>query len=209
MPIPNIKNNSSENFSNIGHQYGYSMELNPRNEEMLKVKDEQIKMLNRKLKTYQKLNEDQSQQINAHDNLIIDYNSLNKNYLELENELNLIRAENMRLKDAVANKNIIISEYVKGFEASSNKFQIFNDKNSNLKLKNDEYENKLKMLPSLLKKSNDLNNKLSNYENKIDEMKEEHIKKEELFKVKYDNKERNQNITIKHYEYEIDELNYY
>ena len=32
----------------------------------------------------------------------------------------------MRLKDAVANKNIIISEYVKGFEASSNKFQIFN-----------------------------------------------------------------------------------
>jgi len=206
MPIPNIKNNSSENFSNIGHQYGYSMELNPRNEEMLKVKDEQIKMLNRKLKTYQKLNEDQSQQINAHDNLIIDYNSLNKNYLELENELNLIRAENMRLKDAVANKNIIISEYVKGFEASSNKFQIFNDKNSNLKLKNDEYENKLKMLPSLLKKSNDLNNKLSNYENKIDEMKEEHIKKEELFKVKYDNKERNQNITIKHYEYEIDQI---
>ena len=206
MPIPNIKNNSSENFSNIGHQYGYSMELNPRNEEMLKVKDEQIKMLNRKLKTYQKLNEDQSQQINAHDNLIIDYNSLNKNYLELESELNAIRAENMRLKEAVANKNIIISEYVKGFEASSNKFQIFNDKNSNLKLKNDEYENKLKMLPSLLKKSNDLNNKLSNYENKIDEMKEEHIKKEELFKVKYDNKERNQNITIKHYEYEIDQI---
>ena len=206
MPIPNMRNNSSVNFSNIGHQYGYSMELNPRNEEMLKVKDEQIKMLNRKLKTYQKLNEDQSQQINAHDNLIIDYNSLNKNYLELESELNAIRAENMRLKEAVANKNIIISEYVKGFEASSNKFQIFNDKNSNLKLKNDEYENKLKMLPSLLKKSNDLNNKLSNYENKIDEMKEEHIKKEELFKVKYDNKERNQNITIKHYEYEIDEL---
>ena len=55
MPIPNMKNNSSVNFSNIGHQYGYSMELNPRNEEMLKAKDEQIKMLNRKLKTYQKL----------------------------------------------------------------------------------------------------------------------------------------------------------
>ena len=55
MPIPNMRNNSSVNFSNIGHQYGYSMELNPRNEEMLKVKDEQIKMLNRKLKTYQKL----------------------------------------------------------------------------------------------------------------------------------------------------------
>ena len=206
MPIPNIKNNSSENFSNIGHQYGYSMELNPRNEEMLKVKDEQIKMLNRKLKTYQKLNEDQSQQINAQDNLVIDYNSLNKNYLELEGELNCLRAENLRLKDSVAKKNIIISEYVKGFEDSSNKFQIFNDKNSNLKLKNDEYESKLKMLPSLLQKSNELNSKLSNYENKIDEMKEEHIKKEELFKFKYDNNERNQNITIKQYEYEIDEL---
>ena len=206
MPIPIAKNNSSMNFSNIGHQYGYSMELNPRNEEMLKIKDEKIKMLNRKLKSYQKVNEDQSQQINAQDNLVIDYNSLNKNYLELEGELNCLRAENLRLKDSVAKKNIIISEYVKGFEDSSNKFQIFNDKNSNLKLKNDEYESKLKMLPSLLQKSNELNSKLSNYENKIDEMKEEHIKKEELFKVKYDNKERNQNITIKHYEYEIDEL---
>ena len=206
MPIPIAKNNSSMNFSNIGHQYGYSMELNPRNEEMLKIKDEKIKMLNRKLKSYQKVNEDQSQQINAQDNLVIDYNSLNKNYLELEGELNCLRAENLRLKDSVAKKNIIISEYVKGFEDSSNKFQIFNDKNSNLKLKNDEYESKLKMLPSLLQKSNELNSKLSNYENKIDEMKEEHIKKEELFKVKYDNKERNQNITIKHYEYEIDQI---
>ena len=206
MPIPIAKNNSSMNFSNIGHQYGYSMELNPRNEEMLKIKDEKIKMLNRKLKSYQKVNEDQSQQINAQDNLVIDYNSLNKNYLELEGELNCLRAENLRLKDSVAKKNIIISEYVKGFEDSSNKFQIFNDKNSNLKLKNDEYESKLKMLPSLLQKSNELNSKLSNYENKIDEMKEEHIKKEELFKFKYDNNERNQNITIKQYEYEIDEL---
>ncbi len=206
MPIPIAKNNSSMNFSNIGHQYGYSMELNPRNEEMLKIKDEKIKMLNRQLKSYQKVNEDQSQQINAQDNLVIDYNSLNKNYLELEGELNCLRAENLRLKDSVAKKNIIISEYVKGFEDSSNKFQIFNDKNSNLKLKNDEYESKLKMLPSLLQKSNELNSKLSNYENKIDEMKEEHIKKEELFKFKYDNNERNQNITIKQYEYEIDEL---
>jgi len=204
MPIH--KNNSTTNFSNIGHEYYHSMNINPRNEEMLKIKDEKIKMLNRKLKSYQKVNEDQSQQINAQDNLVIDYNSLNKNYLELEGELNCLRAENLRLKDSVAKKNIIISEYVKGFEDSSNKFQIFNDKNSNLKLKNDEYESKLKMLPSLLQKSNELNSKLSNYENKIDEMKEEHIKKEELFKFKYDNNERNQNITIKQYEYEIDEL---
>ena len=204
--MPFQKNNSSTNFSNIGHQYYYSMDINPRNDEMLKIKDEKIKMLNQKLKTFQKVNDDQSQQINAHDNLIIDYNSLNKNYMELESELNALRAENMKLKESVANKNFIISQYVKGFEESSNKFQIFNNKNSSLKLKNDEYESKLKILPSLLQKSNELNAKLSNYENKINEMKEEFIKKEELYKVKYDNNERNHNIGIKHYEYEIDEL---
>ena len=152
MPNPNPITNTSINFSNIGHQYGYSMDINPRNEEMLKLKDEKIRMLNQKLKTFQKVNQDQSQQINAQDNLIIDYNSLNKNYLELEAELNCLRTENMKLKEQVANKNNIISEYVKGFEESSNKFQIFNDKNSSLKLKNDEYESKLKILPSLLKK---------------------------------------------------------
>ena len=206
MPNPNPITNTSINFSNIGHQYGYSMDINPRNEEMLKLKDEKIRMLNQKLKTFQKVNQDQSQQINAQDNLIIDYNSLNKNYLELEAELNCLRTENMRLKEQVANKNNIISEYVKGFEESSNKFQIFNDKNSSLKLKNDEYESKLKILPSLLKKNNELHLKLSNYENKIEEIKQEFIKKEELYKVKYENNERNQTFSIKQYEYEIDEL---
>ena len=206
MPNPNPITNTSINYSNIGHQYGYSMDINPRNEEMLKLKDEKIRMLNQKLKTFQKVNQDQSQQINAQDNLIIDYNSLNKNYLELEAELNCLRTENMKLKEQVANKNNIISEYVKGFEESSNKFQIFNDKNSSLKLKNDEYESKLKILPSLLKKNNELHLKLSNYENKIEEIKEEYLKKEELYKVKYENNERNQTFSIKQYEYEIDEL---
>ena len=132
MPNPNPITNTSINYSNIGHQYGYSMDINPRNEEMLKLKDEKIRMLNQKLKTFQKVNQDQSQQINAQDNLIIDYNSLNKNYLELEAELNCLRTENKKLKEQVANKNNIISEYVKGFEESSNKFQIFNDKNSRI-----------------------------------------------------------------------------
>ena len=35
MPIH--KNNSTTNFSNIGHEYYHSMNINPRNEEMLKI----------------------------------------------------------------------------------------------------------------------------------------------------------------------------
>ena len=49
MPNPNPITNTSINYSNIGHQYGYSMDINPRNEEMLKLKDEKIRMLNKNL----------------------------------------------------------------------------------------------------------------------------------------------------------------
>ena len=48
-----------------------------------------IKTLQRKLKAFQIMTFDQNKKITKYDNLIIEYNSLNKNYTELENELNL------------------------------------------------------------------------------------------------------------------------
>ena len=42
-----------------------------------------------KLKGYQIMTFDQNKKITKYDNLIIEYHSLNKNYAELENELNL------------------------------------------------------------------------------------------------------------------------
>ena len=203
---PLIKNNSYANFSGLNTTSNYSMRENVKNKEKLKIKEEKIKMLNEQLKAYKKINLNQSNQLSENDNILIDFNSLQKNYSELELEYNKIKHENNQLKEAVAAKNLMINEFIKGFEISSNKFQKFNDKNTNLKLKNEEYESKLKIYPSLLKKNEELNLKINDYENKMNNIKEEQIKKIELYKIKYENNERNQKSTIKQYENEIEEL---
>ena len=149
---PITKNNSYANFSGLNTTSNYSMRENVKNKEKLKIKEEKIKMLNEQLKAYKKINLNQSNQLSENDNILIDFNSLQKNYSELELEYNKIKHENNQLKEAVAVKNLMINEFIKGFEISSNKFQKFNDKNTNLKLKNEEYESKLKIYPSLLKK---------------------------------------------------------
>ena len=147
MPIQ--KNNSSTNFSNIGHQYYYSMDINPKNDEMLKIKDEKIKMLNRKLKSYQKVNEDQSQQINAHDNLIIDYNSLNKNYLELEKRLSNLEQEKTQLTSLLT--KLYLENKSKGDLVPNSNEENINDL---MYLANKELANKNEII-------NDLENKLA------------------------------------------------
>ena len=203
---PITKNNSYVNFSGLNSTSNYSIKGNVKNKEMLKIKEEKIKMLNEKLKTYKLLNSNQSNQLSEHDNLIIDFNSLQKNYFELENEYNKLKHDNDQLKEAVTVKNLMINEFIKGFEYTSTKFQLYNDKNNNLKLKNEEYESKLKTYPDLLKKNEELNEKLNKYEKQIEEIKEEHNKIIELYKIKYENYERNQKHNIKQYEDEIDEL---
>ncbi len=203
---PITKNNSYVNFSGLNSTSNYSIKGNVKNKELLKIKEEKIKMLNEQLKAYKKINLNQSNQLSENDNILIDFNSLQKNYSELELEYNKIKHENNQLKEAIAAKNLMINEFIKGFEISSNKFQKFNDKNTNLKLKNEEYESKLKIYPSLLKKNEELNLKINDYENKMNNIKEEHIKKIELYKIKYENNERNQKSTIKQYENEIEEL---
>jgi chromosome segregation ATPase len=203
---PLIKNNSYANFSGLNTTSNYSMRENVKNKEKLKIKEEKIKMLNEQLKAYKKINLNQSNQLSENDNILIDFNSLQKNYSELELEYNKIKHENNQLKEAVAAKNLMINEFIKGFEISSNKFQKFNDKNTNLKLKNEEYESKLKIYPSLLKKNEELNLKINDYENKMNNIKEEHIKKIELYKIKYENYEKNQKHKIRQYEEEIEEL---
>ena len=203
---PITKNNSYVNFSGLNSTSNYSIKGNVKNKELLKIKEEKIKMLNEKLKSYKLLNLNQSNQLLEQDNLTIDYNSLQKNYSELENEYNKIKHDNDQLKEAVAAKNLMINEYIKGFEYSSTKFQLFNDKNNNLRLKNEEYESKLKTYPDLLKKNEELNEKLNQYEKKMEGIKEEHNKIIELYKIKYENYEKNQKHKIRQYEDEIEEL---
>ena len=203
---PITKNNSYANFSGLNSTSNYSIIGNIKNKEMLKIKEEKIKMLNEKLKSYKRLNSDQSNQLSEQDNLIIDFNSLQKNYFELENEYNKIKHDNEQLKEALSLKDLRINEFIKLFEYSSNKFKLYNDKNNNLKIANEEYESKLKTLPDLLKKNEELNEKLNQYEKKMEGIKEEHNQKIEFYKIKYDNYETNQKHKIKQYEDEIEDL---
>ena len=184
---PITKNNSYANFSGLNSTSNYSIIGNIKNKEMLKIKEEKIKMLNEKLKSYKRLNSDQSNQLSEQDNLIIDFNSLQKNYFELENEYNKIKHDNEQLKEALSLKDLRINEFIKLFEYSSNKFKLYNDKNNNLKIANEEYESKLKTLPDLLKKNEELNEKLNQYEKKKEGIKEEHNQKIEYYKIKYEN----------------------
>jgi chromosome segregation ATPase len=163
----NIYNsNPMLNYSNNIQNNAYSMDIGKPNksiEESLKEKDDKIKSLQRKVKSYQKKNQLQNQRISSKDNLYIEYNSLNKNYAELESELNSLKAENAKLQESLINKNNIICEYEKAIKATSNKFQLYNETEKNLLLKNKENESKLKMLPDLMQNNTELSEKLNGF----------------------------------------------
>ena len=52
------------------------------NEELLKAKDNTIKQLKRKIQAYEKNAEDQNLKLSDYDHLLVEYNSLNKNYTQ-------------------------------------------------------------------------------------------------------------------------------
>ena len=172
------------------------------------VLNEKIKNLQRKLKAYQIMTVDQNKKITELDNLIIEYNSLNKNYCELESELNYLKLQNAQLMDALNYKNCLIDEYQKMIEISTEKFKLLDEHNNNIlknqKKPNQDDEYTLKSNPNKLKgNKDDLNNKINNYENEIENLKEQYEKKEELQKVKLNNLEKNHKNQIKNYEEEI------
>ena len=170
---------SQTDFSkNINFTYHTSNSNSNNNEEHEKILNEKIKTLQRKLKAYQIMTVDQNKKLKEHDNLIIEYyNSLNKTYTELENELKLLKMQNSKLMDALNCKNCLIEEYQKMIEIGTQKFHLLDEHNSNLKAQQKERENKLKNIPNYLKDNQELNNKINQYENKIESMKDEYDKK--------------------------------
>ena len=57
--------------------------IDQQSEEKMKLQEEKVKQLQRKLKAYQKNNLEQNKKLSSQDNLVIEYNSLSKNYTEL------------------------------------------------------------------------------------------------------------------------------
>jgi hypothetical protein len=156
-------------------------------QELLKSKDNIIKKLKRKITAYEKNAQAQNQKLSDYDHLLVEFNSLTKNYSELEHDLEILKNENNQLKEIINAKNQTIIDFQGLFEASKSKFDLFNQTNNALKLKISELEAQLKMYPSTLKNNEELNQKILDYASKIERIKSEYNKREELYKVKLDN----------------------
>ena len=203
----NVNNMNYSMFEQINHP-GLDMDvgMSNLNQNLLKTKYNKIKQLKRKIQAYEKNTEVQNQKLSDYDHLLVDYNSLNKNYTQLENDLEIIRNENIQLKDIINTKNQTIIDFQGLFEASKSKFDLFNQTNSALKARIEELESKLRMYPNILKNKEDLNQKMNDYESKIEQMREEYNTKEELYKVKLNNQEKISKSNLHSYEEEINDL---
>ena len=176
------------------------------NQDIINSKDKLINQLKRKIKVYEKNTEDQNLKLSKYDHILVEYESLNKNYSKLKEDIELLRAENAQLKDILNSKNQTILDFQGLFEASKSKFELFSQTNNSLKTKISELESKLKMYPDMVKNNDNLNQKMAEYESKIQEIKDEFNKREEFYKVKLINQEKMNQNSSKANEDEINEL---
>ena len=200
-------NNYSNNLELINNQEldNDAGELNI-NQDIIKSKDKLINQLKRKIKVYEKNTEDQNLKLSKYDHILVEYESLNKNYSKLMEDNELLRTENTQLKDILNSKNQTILDFQGLFEASKSKFELFSQTNNSLKTKIAELESKLKMYPDMVKNNENLNQKMAEYESRIQEIKDEFNKREEFYKVKLINREKMNQNNSKANEEEINEL---
>ena len=187
-------------------EIGFDLGNDNINQDLIKSKDNTIRQLKRKIQAYEKNAQDQNLKLSDYDHLLVEYNSLNKNYSQIEQDLEMLRNENIQLKEIIASKNQTILDFKGLFEASKSKFDLFNQTNISLKEKISELEAKLKMYPNAIKNNEDLNQKMMEYESKIERIKEECNKREELYKIKLVNQEKLTKNAEKASEEEINEL---
>ena len=176
------------------------------NQDIIKSKDKLINQLKRKIKVYEKNTEDQNLKLSKYDHILVEYESLNKNYSKLMEDNELLRTENTQLKDILNSKNQTILDFQGLFEASKSKFELFSQTNNSLKTKIAELESKLKMYPDMVKNNENLNQKMAEYESRIQEIKDEFKKREEFYKIKLINQEKMNQNNSKANEEEIYEL---
>ena len=175
--------------------------------DILETQQNTINQLKLRIQAYEKNHIEQNKKLSNYDSLFIDYNSLSKNYAELEKELTLSKNEIIQLKNMLNSKNQTIAEYQNLFEASKSKFELFEKANNSLNIKIKELEAKLSNIPELIQNNNELNLKLNEYENRIKIIKDEFNKKEELYHIKLGNQEKMAKNNSRTYEEDIGELN--
>ena len=100
---------------------------------IIKNQEITINELKRTIQVYEKNSQDQIRKLSKHDSLLIEYNSLLKNYSELERELAITKNENIQLKNIINSKNQTISDYQNLVLNSKSKFELFERNNNSLK----------------------------------------------------------------------------
>ena len=157
---------------------------------LLQSKDNLIKQLQRKIQAFEKNAEEQNQKLSDYDHLLVEFNSINQNYTQMQQDLDLFKAENAQLKDIINSKNQTINDFQGLFQASKSKFELFNQTNISLKAKIAELESQLKSSSLEEKSGSNLRDKITEYESKIEQMTQEFASKEDLYKIKLSNMEK-------------------
>ena len=173
---------------------------------IMQTKDNLIKQLKRKIEAFEKNAEEQNQKLSDYDHLLVEFNSINANYSQMQQDLELIKAENAQLKDLINTKNQTISDFQGLFEASKSKFELFNQTNSALKNRIMELESQLNSGYNNDNSGSNLKEKLSEYESMIEQITQEFANKEDLYKVKLANMEKTIKLNLSTAEEEKSEL---
>ena len=173
---------------------------------LLQSKENLIQQLKSKIDAYEKNADEQNQKLSDYDHLIVEYNSLKANYAQMEQDLELIKAENIQLKEIINSKNQTISEFQGLFEASKSKFELFNQTNASLRAKIAELESQLKSSSNDENQGFNLKDKIAEYEIKMEQMSQDFSNKEDLYKVKLENMEKTIKLNLSSAEEEKSEL---
>ena len=173
---------------------------------LLQSKENLIQQLKRKIEAYEKNADEQNQKLSDYDHLIVEFNSIKASYAQMEQDLELIKTENIQLKDIINSKNQTISEFQGLFEASKSKFELFNQTNSSLRAKIAELESQLKSSSTDENQGFNLKDKIVEYETKFEQMSQDFSNKEDLYKVKLSNMEKTIKLNLSNAEEEKSEL---
>ena len=173
---------------------------------LLQSKDNLIKQLQRKIEAFEKNAEEQNQKLSDYDHLLVEFNSINQNYTQMQQDLDLIKAENAQLKDIINSKNQTINDFQGLFQASKSKFELFNQTNASLKSRIMELESQLKGARIDEKSGINLREKINEYESRMEQMSQEFANKEDLYKVKLANMEKTIKLNLNTAEEEKNEL---
>ena len=139
-------------------------------QDIINIQNSTINKLKSQIDIYKIQVKEQSEKISSCDHLIIDYNSLYNNYINLEKELSILRKENNQLRIVINTKNKTLNEFQYIFLETKSKFILYDKLNESLQNKIKYLESQLKSIHQNININTDnsqLNDKINEYYLKI------------------------------------------